>query len=192
MFKLLKGGDCKEGIKLLFKLIQESDFPIDMFIPTHINRNKKLFQQGIELLDIGGFIDITAGESSDNGYSLPDAMKKLIRDNKTLEHVTASSDGNGSNMGNGICKMSQLFKDLSDCIIERKMDISTVFKTATVNVAKFLKIYPQKGTIKIGSDADILILDKETLNLDTVIIGGEFFMKNTEIIKTGNFESDIN
>jgi beta-aspartyl-dipeptidase (metallo-type) len=185
-------GDGKEGIKPLFRLIQESDFPIDMFIPTHINRNKKLFEQGMEFLDMGGFIDITAGESSENGYSLPDAIEKLIRNNKNLDNVTVSSDGNGSNMGNGICKMSQLFNDMRDCIIEKKIDMTSVLKTATVNVAKFLKIYPEKGTIKVGSDADILVLDKETLNIDTVIIGGEVFMKDGKIIRKGEFESYIN
>ncbi|MBU5439572.1 beta-aspartyl-peptidase [Tissierella sp. MSJ-40] len=185
-------GDGKEGIKPLFRLIQESDFPIDMFIPTHINRNKKLFEQGMEFLDMGGFIDITAGESSENGYSLPDAIEKLIRNNKNLDNVTVSSDGNGSNMGNGICKMSQLFNDMRDCIIEKKIDMTSVLKTATVNVAKFLKIYPEKGTIKVGSDADILVLDKKTLNIDTVIIGGKIFMKDGKIIRKGKFESYIN
>ncbi|AFS77864.1 isoaspartyl dipeptidase IadA [Gottschalkia acidurici 9a] len=185
-------GDGKEGLKLLFRLIEESDFPIDMFIPTHINRNKKLFEQSLEFLDMGGFIDITAGESSEKGYSLPDAIEKLIKDNKNLDNVTASSDGNGSNGGNGICKMSQLFDDMRDCIIEKKIDITSVLKVSTTNVAKFLKIYPQKGTIKDGSDADILILDKETLNIDTVIIGGKIFMKNGEIIRKGKFESNIN
>ncbi|MDW7675394.1 MAG: beta-aspartyl-peptidase [Bacillota bacterium] len=182
-------GDGKEGLKLLFRLIEESDFPINMFIPTHINRNKELFEQGMEFLDMGGFIDITAGETSEKGYSLPDAIEKLITYNKNLDNVTVSSDGNGSNMGNGICKMSQLFDDMRDCVIERKIDITSVFKTATVNVAKFLKMYPKKGTIKVGSDADILILDKKTLKIDTVIIGGEIFMKDAKVIKKGKFES---
>ena len=57
-------GDGKEGISLLFELVEESDFPIEIFIPTHINRNKKLFEQGMRYLDMGGFIDMTAGESS--------------------------------------------------------------------------------------------------------------------------------
>lgn len=43
-------GDGKEGLEPLFRLIDESDFPIQMFVPTHINRNPKVFAQGIKLL----------------------------------------------------------------------------------------------------------------------------------------------
>ncbi|OEH86401.1 beta-aspartyl-peptidase [Desulfuribacillus stibiiarsenatis] len=183
-------GDGKEGIKLLFELIHETDFPIEMFIPTHINRNKKLFEQGIQFLDMGGFIDMTAGESSEKGYSVPDALAKLVQENKNLDNVTVSSDGNGSNLGNGICKMTQLFNDLRDCIQYKNIDIETVIKTATINVAKFLKLYPQKGTIKPESDADILMLDKKTLAIDTVIAGGKVFMKDGQITKKGTFENN--
>lgn len=185
-------GDGNKGLELLFKAIEESDFPIDMFIPTHINRNKKLFEQGIELLNMGGFIDITAGETSENGYTLPDALEKLVMKNNNLEHVTVSSDGNGSNMGNGICKMSTLFTDLKDCIQTKNMDISTVFKTATSNVSKFLKLYPQKGIIAENSHADILVLDKKTLEIDTLIAGGKVFMRDKKIIHKGKFEEEIN
>ncbi len=187
-------GDGKEGISLLFELVEESDFPIEIFIPTHINRNKKLFEQGMRYLDMGGFIDMTAGESSKNGYSLPDAIEKLIQENKNLNHVTISSDGNGSNpsngeQGSGICKMSQLFQDMRTSILDKKMDMSLVFKLATENVAKFLKIFPRKGILKSGSDADILILNKDTLDIDTVISRGKIMMKDSEIVKKGKFES---
>lgn len=182
-------GDGKEGIKLLFQLIQETDFPIDMFIPTHMNRNKVLFEQGIEFLDMGGYIDITAGESSEKGYSVPDALVRVIQENKNIDQVTVSSDGNGSNLGNGICKVSQLFADLKDSITEKNLDITSVIKTATTNVSKFLKLYPRKGTMQTGSDADLLVITKDTFSIDSVIVGGEIFMQNGEIKKKGTFET---
>lgn len=182
-------GDGKDGLKMLFSLIEESDFPIDMFIPTHINRNKKLFNQGMEFLDMGGFIDMTASESSDIGHSIPDAFEILIKNNKNLDNVTMSSDGNGSNGSDGIGKVGGLFNDLRRCIVDRNMDITTILKSSTSNVAKFLKIYPKKGTIKIGSDADILLLDKTTFKIDTVIVGGKIFMKDGKVIKKGKFEN---
>lgn len=182
-------GDGKDGLKMLFSLIEETDFPINMFIPTHINRNKNLFKQGMKLLDMGGFIDLTAGESADIGYSVPDAFEILIKNKKNLGNVTISSDGNGSNGNDGVCKIGRLFNDLRDSIVNRNMDITTILKTSTSNVAKFLKIYPQKGVIQTGSDADILLLDKATFNIDTVIIGGKIFMKNGKVIKKGKFEN---
>ena len=50
--------------------------------------------------------------------------------------------------------MSQLFQDMRTSILDKKMDMSLVFKLATENVAKFLKIFPRKGILKSGSDAD--------------------------------------
>lgn len=186
-------GDGKEGLNLLFKLIEESDFPIEMFVPTHINRNKNLFEQGREYLKAGGFIDITAGESSDKGYSLPDALEIIIKENKYQNNITVSSDGNGSSPSQGsqpagICKMSQLINDLRTCILQKKLDITSVIKAATSNVAKVLKIYPYRGSLSVGSAADILILDKNDLSIDTFLIGGEFFIKGKNVVKNGKFD----
>lgn len=185
-------GDGKSGIMELFKLIEESDYPIDMFIPTHINRNKKLFEQGIEFVKMGGYIDLTAGETSDKGYSYSEAMEIIKKGKNDFSRITFSSDGNGSNMGNGICMISQLLNDMRDSILNNKMDISTVIGTATINVAKFLRIYPKKGTIKVGSDADLVILNKSTLELETVISGGNLFMEDGKIIRRGKFEKYLN
>ena len=64
-------GDGQEGLSSLFRLIDESDFPISMFVPTHINR-KRAFQSGMELLQKGGNVDLTAGERA--GYSIAKSL----------------------------------------------------------------------------------------------------------------------
>ena len=181
-------GDGKEGLSLLFKLIEESDFPIEMFIPTHINRNKTLFEQGIEYLKKGGFIDITAGETSKTGYSVPDALDKLFKENGNLNNITISSDGNGSNPNGSICKMSQLLEDIKISILNKQLDLSSVIKTVTSNVASILKIFPKKGCISVGCDADILILNKKDLNINVMIAGGQTFIANGKVLKKGKFE----
>ena len=89
-------GDGKDGIGLLFQLIEESDFPIEMFVPTHINRNKDLFRQGFEYLKMGGNIDLTAGETSETRYSVSDALEMLFGEGINTYKISVSSDGNGS------------------------------------------------------------------------------------------------
>jgi beta-aspartyl-dipeptidase (metallo-type) len=59
----------------LLKLTEESDFPVDMFVPTHINRNKNIFEQGMEYTKRGGFIDLTAGEKTEKDICVPDALE---------------------------------------------------------------------------------------------------------------------
>jgi len=57
-----------------------------------------------------------------------------------------------------------------------------------VNVAKVLKLYPKKGVIRPGSDADILVFGKEDLKLDKVFVNGEQFVNNGKVQKWGRYE----
>lgn len=186
-------GDGKEGLTPLFELIDKSDFPIGMFVPTHLNRNKTLFEQALEYGRRGGYMDLTAGETSDKGYSVPDALDLIVKSRVNPELVTITSDGNGSmpavgsnNMGIG--KVSQLFYDVKKCVQEKGMDFGTVLKTVTSNVAKILKLHPLKGTLTPGADADILVLNEGDLNIFVMIIGGEKFIEYGNIIKKGRYE----
>ncbi|MCR4435024.1 MAG: beta-aspartyl-peptidase [Clostridiales bacterium] len=187
-------GDGKEGLVPLFSLTEESDFPMDMFVPTHLNRNKRLLNQAVEYAGKGGKIDLTAGETDDTGYSVPSALELLLKNGVPVENITVSSDGNGSvpsRNGNppGVGKAKQLYEDIRGCILGRGMDAGTVLKTVTSNVARTLKIYPQKGVLSSGSDADILVLDKYDFSIHTLLAGGEVFIENGRTVKKGRFES---
>lgn len=180
-------GDGKEGMESLFRLINESDFPVEMFVPTHINRNPKLFNQGIELLQRGGNIDLTAGETA--GYSVAEALSILHEKNINLEKVTVSSDGNGSAPNEaGISRMNQLLQDIRTSIKESKLDFAAVIKTVTANPAKILKLYPQKGCLKPGSDADILVLKNDDLSIFRLLAKGQVAVAEQQAVKKGKYE----
>lgn len=186
-------GDGKDGLEPLNELAENSDFPLDMFVPTHLNRNKPLFYQALEFAKRGGNIDFTAGQDTGTGYTVPDALKVCIDSGIGLERVTVSSDANGSVPGNsadesGVGKAVQLFDDIRNSILNNKLDMSEVLKTVTVNVAKILKIYPVKGTIKQGSDADVLVLNKNSLDIDKVFINGEQFVEKGMVLRKGMYE----
>ncbi|MCX8130747.1 MAG: beta-aspartyl-peptidase [Clostridia bacterium] len=187
-------GDGKEGLKELFLLVEESDFPIDMFVPTHLNRNKALFEQSINYAEAGGNIDLTAGEASGQGLSVPEALEILVRKGINMDKVTVSSDGNGSipgdgTSGSGVGKVVQLFNDIKTSITDKKIEITQALKTVTSNVAKVLKLYPQKGILQAGSDADILVLDKSSLNIDLMLGNGDLCVKDGKVIKRGKYEN---
>lgn len=84
----LGNGDKK--LDYLFKLIKETEIPPTQLLPTHINRNKELFEAGEEYVRKGGFIDFTT--SSDPGCLEPGELRAseglsiLINNKVDLSH----------------------------------------------------------------------------------------------------------
>ncbi|HEX3026097.1 MAG TPA: beta-aspartyl-peptidase [Clostridia bacterium] len=152
-------GDGKSGLGPLTELLSRSDFSRDQFIPTHVNRNHPLFCQAVQYCRNGGQIDLTAGETA--GISVSDAVCRLLAELGSLSGVTVSSDANGSIPGGGVGKIGILFEDLRECIVGRGLSPETILPLVTRNVAKVLKLYPRKGVIREGSDADILITSRD-------------------------------
>ncbi len=67
---------------------------------------------------------------------------------------------------------------LEECVqnFKKYTGCSTVVavSAATEKPAKVLGIYPKKGSLRIGSDADIVLLDPTTLEVRATIINGQF------------------
>lgn len=168
-------GNGKAGLSPLLELVESTDFPISMFVPTHLNRNKALFAQAVQYWINGGNIDLTAGENTAEGCRAPDCLHHLLSLGKELERVTISSDGNGSGAGpshSEIGSVMALFADIKIAVQEVKIPLETVLRTVTSNVAKLLKIYPAKGCLANGSDADIMLLDGKAFKLDMLFAKG--------------------
>ena len=172
-------GDGKSGLDLLNQLVANTDLPIEQFLPTHSNRNEMLFNQAIKFAKDGGNIDLTSGEQK--GISVPDAVQRLIDEGVTMQQVTISSDANGSTPDGGAGKIQTLTDDMKKCIIEKKIPPEVIFSLVTKNVAKRIKQYPIKGTIKEGSDADLLIMDKN-YTLQKLFSMGKLVVSDGKII----------
>lgn len=183
-------GDGKKGLQPLMQLIDESDFPIEMFVPTHVNRNPRVFSQGLQLLEMGGHVDLTAGETV--GYSIAESLSNMQKKGLGMDRVTLSSDGNGSapqNAANksGVGSVAQLLSDVKNCVLDAKLNFSSVISLATINPAQTLKLYPQKGCLRPGSDADILVLNQD-ISLYRLLAKGEVLLKDQKAIRKGKYE----
>ncbi|MPM07524.1 Isoaspartyl dipeptidase [bioreactor metagenome] len=194
----LGGGDRK--LDYLFKLIRETEIPATQLLPTHINRSKELFNAGEEYIKKGGFIDLTT--SSDPGFLEPGELRAseglniLLKNAIDISHVTFSSDGNGSmpifdEEGNiiklGICSVKTLYGEVKECIKTYNIKIEDALKVITSNVAEILKL-SNKGSIEKGKDADLVLVDESSLEIDTVIAKGRIMVKNGKPIVMGTFE----
>ncbi|WP_294188451.1 beta-aspartyl-peptidase [uncultured Clostridium sp.] len=193
-------GDGTRKLGYLFRLADETELPITQILPTHINRNGDLFKSGEEYINKGGYIDLTTSTPVDQlapgELRASEALSILIRNNSNVENVTFSSDGNGSmpifdDKGKlikiGICSVSSLYEEVKECIKTYKIPIEDALKVITSNVSKVLKLY-NKGSIECGKDADLVLVNEDTLEIDTVISMGKIMVKNGEAIIKGTFE----
>jgi len=194
-------GNEKHGLSYLFDIIRNTEIPVEQFAPTHLNKkDEELFQQVVEFGKIGGYIDFTAGvsgeEESSHSIKPGQAIKKLLKNGISIEKITISSDGNGSLpkfnekkefVGMGIASVSSLHQEFINMIKEEKFSIEEAIQVTSTNIAKHLKL-DKKGEIKVGKDADIIALDKESLKIKHVIARGKILMEDEEIVKFGTFE----
>ena len=172
-------GDGKSGLKPLLELLEATDFPVSMFVPTHMNRSKVLLEQAILYHSNGGIIDLTAGENTDVGVGVPDCLKRLLNTGTGLENVTVSSDGNGSGAGEShteIGSVMDLYNDFMSSVKDYGLPLPQILRTVTQNVAQVLKLYPAKGRIAAGSDADILLVGKASFMPEILISKGNVLL----------------
>lgn len=193
-------GDGTRKLGYLFKLADETEIPITQILPTHINRNGDLFKSGEEYINKGGYIDFTTSTPVEllapGELRASEALSILIKNNSNIENVTFSSDGNGSmptfdEKGRlikvGICSVASLYEEVKECINTYNVPIDEALKVITSNVAKVLKL-KNKGSIEIGKDADLVLVNEDNLEIDIVIAMGKVMVKDGEAIIKGTFE----
>ncbi|SUO04570.1 Dihydroorotase [Faecalicoccus pleomorphus] len=179
-------GDEKQGLQMVMDILDQTDIPIKTFQPTHVNRNPALLQQAISFAKRGGTIDITC-DSTEGVYQ---ALMKIKEEGVCMDQVTLSSDGQGSwskydARGNllqiGVSDVDTIYKQIVYLVKQKNWSMEDALALGCRNVAKALELYPKKGVIQKGSDADLLLWDKD-LNLDTVIAQGNILMKNGKLL----------
>jgi beta-aspartyl-dipeptidase (metallo-type) len=193
-------GEGDRGLNYIFDLIDKTEIPATQLLPTHINRNGKLFDQGLEYVKKGGFIDLTTScdlkNLSEGELRAGEGLKKYIDKNLPIEHITFSSDGNGSMpgfddkgklIGYKVCSVSTLYREVKFAIEQEKIPIEDGIKVITSNIANVLK-FENKGTIACGKDADFVMVDEKSLDIDTVIAKGKKMMEKGKVIVKGFFE----
>ena len=68
--------------------------------------------------------------------------------------------GNFTLIPNGIPSVEERVKLLyTEGVCEGKIDLQTLVKCASTNAAKIFGLYPRKGAIEVGSDADLVLWD---------------------------------
>ncbi|MDD6770119.1 MAG: beta-aspartyl-peptidase [Inconstantimicrobium porci] len=193
-------GSGERGMEYLYKVIKQTEIPVSQLLPTHVNRSRKLFDEAMNYADIGGYIDATT--SSDPKYLEEDeltasmALSLYYKKGFDITHITFSSDGNGSMplfnekrqlIGLGICSVKSLFDEVKNAVFNEDIPLEDAIKVITSNTADIFKLN-HKGRIEEGKDADLVFVDKKTLEIRTVICRGKILMRDGKVLKYGTFE----
>jgi beta-aspartyl-dipeptidase (metallo-type) len=190
-------GDGQRGLDLIRRSLETSEIPPRVFNPTHVNRNKALFEEACELTTLGCNVDLTAFPPSDDdqGWSAEDAVERYLDQGRDAGKLTISSDGGGClphfdaqgqlvRMGFASCSA------MADCVktlLDRGLPEQTVLPLMTSNVANLLKL-ARKGRIETGFDADLIALDRDN-RIVSVMARGRWQVKNNKQLISGLFEA---
>jgi beta-aspartyl-dipeptidase (metallo-type) len=189
-------GDEKKGLDPVFNLVQQKEIPCENLLPTHINRNRSLFEQSIEYVRIGGYVDITSGikPEGDDAVHPVEAYKYFLQLGIDPGNITMSSDAGGSlpffdDKGRltklGVGTPATQLEMLRGCV-ESGMPIENALIPFTSSPASLLKL-KGKGYLQEGYDADLLLLDKK-FQPHTVISKGKIMVKDYKPVVYGTFE----
>lgn len=195
-------GDGKRKIDYLLRAVEESEIPISQYLPTHVNRNGDLFEACIHFAKLGGTIDFTGSEDSefweelDGEVRVSKGIRRLIDEGVDLNNFTLSSDAQGSLpmfnekkefVGLGVGSAKCLLKEIKDCVFGAEIPLEIALRALTVNPARILKL-TRKGQIARDFDADLCLLDKNSLDLKDVMAKGKWMVRDGAATVFGTFE----
>ena len=195
-------GDGQKRLQYLRYVLNKTEIPPSNMLPTHINRSRALMEEGIDYAkNLGGYIDLTT--SSDPDFLDPDevkastGLKLALEAGVKPEQITFSSDGQGSLpvfdasgkfLGLGVGKVTSLYREMRDAVLNDGVSMTDALKAVTQNPAALLKL-SEKGVVKEEADADLVLADRETLDIDRVMAKGRVMVKDGQVLAKGTFES---
>lgn len=185
----LHTGSGKAELDMLFDIVETTEIPIFNLRPTHLGGK---FEAAMRWANMGGYADFTCG--NEHAETAEIVARALERAPEGL--VTMSTDGNGSfpiwnekkeMVGIGAGRIDNLHGVVKSLVLEKGLPLEEAIAPCTRNVAKALGLYPQKGCIAPGSDADLILLD-DAFSIDTVLARGKTMFRHGALRFRANFE----
>lgn len=190
-------GDAKNPFRPIYDAVAKSELKLTQFFPTHCNRNHYIFEDS-GIYGKQGYVDLTASSypyDPENEIKPSKAIVELLKSGVPLEHITMTSDGNGSlpnfDKNGNLTSIDMglpvsIFTELIDTVTRENLPLEKALKVVSSNVASILKL-KNKGTIATGKDADIVILDKKYTIID-LIARGQLMTHDYKRLKKGIYE----
>ncbi|HYP05363.1 MAG TPA: amidohydrolase family protein [Bryobacteraceae bacterium] len=163
-------GEEPSRLAPLRELLDDYHAQPEWLYPTHINRTSELIREAAELTNLGVTVDMDTVDL--------DAAKWLpcfLDAGGNPERLTFSSDA-------AVNSPASLWSELRNCIQQQIIDLPRALSFVTINTARVLRL-PLKGRIEVGCDADLLIMDKQSMQIRDVIALGTPLLRAGELQK---------
>jgi len=188
-------GDGPRGLDLVRRALAETEIPGRVFHPTHVNRNKRLFEEALDLAKKGPTVEVTAFpvEDGEDAWSAPDAIERFFASGAPRDRITCSSDGGGclptydaegNLLAMGIGDPAAVAGALAE-LLRRGHPLADVLPIFTSNPATLLRLHA-KGHLGVGADADLVVLDDRHRPRD-VMARGRFVVRDGIATVVGRF-----
>lgn len=193
-------GDGAGQLRLLHEVVEQSDIPASQFYPTHINRNQSLLDAGIAWTRVGGFIDFTSSTNAQFIYEgevpAAEALSYCLQEGVDAAQLTISSDGNaslpvfdkkGRLTGLEVGQVGSLYQSFCDAVHKYQAPLEKALASVTKSPADILGL-SHKGRIEPGCDADLIIADADSLQIESVYARGRLMVSHGKACVKGTFE----
>ncbi len=154
-------GSGERRLSLLHELLDKHDIPPRYLYPTHINRTLELMDDAIALARRGAYVDLDTVDDD-----LVIQLRRYRERGGDLRRLTVSSDA--QTPGGSPAK---LFRNVVAVVHELGMALEEALALVTTNPAAALQL-ERKGRLKVGLDADVLVLRRNTLEVVHVFARG--------------------
>lgn len=193
-------GDGRRGLSMLHRAVGETEIPAAQFLPTHVNRNPTLFDEGTAWAKAGGLVDFTTSTVpawlEEGEVKCSRGLRAMLEAGVAVSQITFTSDGQGSMpafdaegrfVRLDVGRVTSLLAEVRDAVLVERVPLETALQVATSNPARILKLRG-KGAIAAGADADITLLDPRSLEVRGVLARGRWMMRDGEVLVKGTFE----
>lgn len=166
-------GHHGDPYQMLAEVQRVSGVPIAQFVPTHCNWSRSLVNGAKEYALNGGFVDFSTvldpARGSITSVRASEAVMELVHGGVALDRITLSCDGNvgmplrladGTKIGLYLERVGSLWSELR-CLALEGLGLRRAVALGSENPARRLKLYPQKGSLVPGADADIIVLNDD-------------------------------
>lgn len=170
-------GEGKRRLAIVREVLEGFDVDPSWVYATHVERSEALMREAIELARRGATVDVDTVEGD-----LARWVRFYLDHGGDPRRLTVSSDAS-------VNSPRAFAEQVRRCVTEDGMPLAQVLPLVTSNTARVLRL-EEKGRIARGVIGDVLVLDRETLEVRYAWSKGKCVVRDGRLVVREGFLDD--